>query len=236
MDLIYYNGEHSVTIGGKHSWMDWRLIPASKPVIAVPTVKTKTIEVPGAHGMLDLTTMLTGYPLYNNRQGSLQFIVDPGAWRWEEAFSDITTFLGGHIYQMVLDDDPEYYYEGRFWVSATQSDRSTNAITIGYDLHPYKRKPKMTKNFTLSSTPQTFTIDNCNEPIGIELKPTANGAKTITHWEYDMNGKSVGNGSTSFTANSSSTLSIGKWSTASKYVLTMTGTGTLTVQYQEARL
>ena len=57
------------------TWYDWNLIPVSRPVISPPECKTHYVDVPGSNGKLDLSTALTGYPLYENRTGSIEFIV-----------------------------------------------------------------------------------------------------------------------------------------------------------------
>ena len=66
---------HSITIGGKNTWDDWRLVPASRPVFNPPAQKVKTLEIPGGDGVIDLSQSLTGYPVYQNRTGSIEFIV-----------------------------------------------------------------------------------------------------------------------------------------------------------------
>ena len=40
----------------------------------------------------------------------------------------------------VLEDDPEYYYEGRFSVNSWKSDKTHSSITINYSVAPYKKK------------------------------------------------------------------------------------------------
>ena len=66
---------HSVTFGDKNTWDDWRLVPASRPVFNPPAQKVKTLEIPGGDGVIDLSQSLTGYPVYQNRTGSIEFIV-----------------------------------------------------------------------------------------------------------------------------------------------------------------
>lgn len=63
---------HSVFFGGKNTWDDWHIVPSSRPVIKPPTKKTNYLDIPGADGNLDLSEALTGYPVYNNREGSIE--------------------------------------------------------------------------------------------------------------------------------------------------------------------
>lgn len=129
---------HSITFGDKNTWDDWFLIPSSRPVFNPPEVKTSFLEVPGADGVIDLTTVLTGDVHYGSRTGSLEFIVDNGHREWFELYSDISDYLHGQKMRAVLEDDPSYYYEGRFTVNSWKSDKLHSLITIDYVVDPYK--------------------------------------------------------------------------------------------------
>lgn len=140
---------HSVTFGSKNTWDDWHLVPSSRPVFNPPTVKTKTLEIPGGNGVIDLSEALTGYPLYDNRTGSMEFIVVNDFYEpvkthreWHEVYSDIMNYLHGQRLSAYLEDDEEYYYEGRFAVNEWKSDKNYSTITIEYDVGPYKWKKK----------------------------------------------------------------------------------------------
>lgn len=130
---------HSITLGEMNTWDDWHLIPKSRPHINPPMVKTNYIEIPGADGILDLTTALSGRPRYKNRTGSWEFIVENGYKDWTVLYSEIMSYLQGQKLRCIFEDDPAYYYEGRFSVNAWKSDPSYSLITIDYDVFPYKR-------------------------------------------------------------------------------------------------
>ena len=129
---------HSITIGGKNTWDDWRLVPASRPVFNPPAQKVKTLEIPGGDGVIDLSQSLTGYPVYQNRTGSIEFIVMNDFKPWHMAYSDIMDYLHGQKLRAVLEDDPEYFYEGRFTINVWKSEKDWSRITIDYDVGPYK--------------------------------------------------------------------------------------------------
>ena len=96
---------HSITFGEKNTWDDWHLVPTSRPVFHPPAQKVKTIDVPGGDGVIDLSRALTGYPVYQNRTGSFEFIVPNGfePWEagrieqtpWHSVYSDIMDYLHG---------------------------------------------------------------------------------------------------------------------------------------------
>lgn len=129
---------HSITIGDKNTWGDWHLIPASRPLVNPPSVKTHFIDIPGGNGSIDLTESLGGKPTYKNRTGSWKFYVDNGYKEWSELYSEIMGYLHGQRKKAVLEDDPAYFYEGRFFVDSWNSDPYYSVITIGYNVNPYK--------------------------------------------------------------------------------------------------
>lgn len=130
---------HSLTIGGKNTWNDWHLIPTSRPLVNPPKVKTSLIDVPGSDGIIDLTESLTGRPTFDNRTGSWTFVADNDFMEWSTLYSDIMNYLHGRRMRVVLEDDPGYYYEGRFSVNAWKSDSYRSSIVIDYDVGPYKK-------------------------------------------------------------------------------------------------
>ncbi len=129
---------HSITFGNKNTWDDWRIVPASRPLFNPPAQKVKTLDIPGGDGIIDLSQSLTGYPVYQNRKGSVEFIVMNDFKPWHTAYSDIMDYLHGQYMRAVLEDDPEYFYEGRFTVNQWKSEKDWSRITIDYDVGPYK--------------------------------------------------------------------------------------------------
>lgn len=125
----------------KNTWEDWHLIPASRPTLPFPNQKTRTIDsIPNTNGNIDLSWSDVPYPVFENREDTFEFIYNPlyddTHKDWTELYSEIASFIHGRHLRMVLEDDPGYYYEGRFrvekWTSNTDGSGST--ITIGYSV------------------------------------------------------------------------------------------------------
>lgn len=135
---------HSIIFGEKNTWADWCLFPSSRPVINPPKPKTKYVDIPGADWQLDLSTVLTGDVAYGPREGSIEFIVDNGqlsdyrADKWFVLYSEILDYLHGKYLKATLEDDPDFYYEGRFTLNNWKSDSHNSKITIDYNLRPFK--------------------------------------------------------------------------------------------------
>lgn len=130
---------HSITIGEKNTWDNWHLVPSSRPLVAAPSVKTSYVSLPGGDGSLDLTEVLSGRPTYGRRSGSWEFVVMNDYGDWADRYSEIMAYLQGRIYNAVLDDDPDYYYRGRFSVNEWRSEPYYSRIVIDYNLDTYKR-------------------------------------------------------------------------------------------------
>lgn len=135
---------HSVTFGNKNTWDDWHLIPSPIPVFAIPEVNEKSIEIPGCNGLIDLTEILTGYTTYKNRTGSFTFYVANGYENWPNRFSEISNYLHGQYMRAILEDDPDYYYIGRFAVEEWSPGASHSMITIKYSVAPFKKPVQST--------------------------------------------------------------------------------------------
>jgi len=172
---------HGITIGNKHSYRDFHLIPSSPLVIAPPEPKTSYDDT--KDGEIDRTMMLRGEVKYENRKGSLEFTVlkrDGGL------YSEIMAYLHGKEYEAVLDDDPAFSYKGRFFVESYAPGRNFASITIGYILEPYKYKDYVTVDFnkakSKSFTPDTLFVT----PSTVTVSPTADLTKvTLTNLVRD---------------------------------------------------
>ena len=160
--------------GCYNTWDDFHLIPTSRPIIAPPSVKTNTIDLPGGNGVLDLSYSLTKCPLYDNRKGSLEFIVDPDQDTWINVYQKLSNYLDGRYRYMTLEDDPYWVYEGKFMVNDWQSDEHWSTITIDYDVKPYKR-------YILKTDPdQSLSTGRTKIPYYDELKSTFMGIGALS--------------------------------------------------------
>lgn len=139
---MYHSITFRKTVGSniitKNTWDDWHLIPASRPLVNPPSVKTSYVDIPGGDGALDLTESLSGRAMYGNRSGSWDFYVDNDHQDWTVLYSRIMEFLHGQTMEAVLEDDLAYYYEGRFSVNEWRSEKSYSRIIINYAVDPYK--------------------------------------------------------------------------------------------------
>ena len=147
-----YSGAHSVYFGDKNTWTNWFLIPDSRPVFNPPKQKTQYLDIPGASGSIDLSESLFPYPVFYDREGTMDFIVDNDHKAWHELYSEIMDYLHGRRMRARLEDDPNYYYEGRFSVNEWRSEESNSVISIDYRVEPYKRATAETQLISRTTT------------------------------------------------------------------------------------
>lgn len=132
------NSKHSEN-GFANTWHDWFIVPTSRPSINQPEVKEERLDLPGGNGDIDLTSVLTGYPVFKNRTGDLEFIAINTNENWALRYSKLASFLNGQKMYMILLDDPLWYYEGRFKVDNWTAGDSWSKVKVSYTLYPYKR-------------------------------------------------------------------------------------------------
>ena len=175
---------HSITFDNKNTWDDWCIIPENDVIIAPPAQKTNYIDIPGGNGSLDMSESLTGYPLYENRTGSITFIVvnssaslipNCNPIKWRNLVTNIMSYLHGKRRRMILEDDPTYYYEGRFNVESVESGEDFSRLTIGYNLDPYK--------LTVESTVGEWIWDTFNFQTGIITTRMFSRIDVTTDWK-----------------------------------------------------
>lgn len=134
---------HSVTFGDKNSYDEWRIVPTSRPVIAPPAVKKKTLEIPGANGVLDISSSLTGFPVFENRTGSIEFVV-LNDWDYDgvaEAAEDVetgeTAIYDHYKYDRFKWVDEEH--EINDWYEALKTIRVGDEFIVGLNVKLSKK-------------------------------------------------------------------------------------------------
>lgn len=128
---------HSITIQGYNTYDEWGLIPMKRPHVAQPPLKSKYVDIPAFDGEIDYTEVLTGRPAYGMREGSWEFWLRPQE-EWPNVYGDILQKIHGKNVNIILEDDPEWFYTGRVTVESFDTEDHNSKITIQYHLDPYK--------------------------------------------------------------------------------------------------
>ncbi len=212
----------------KNTYNDWYLVPSSRPVINPPEPKYNMIDIPGVNGSIDLTEVLTGDVSYSNRTGSIEFIVfNEKPMTWYNLYTQIMDFVQGQKVQIKLEEEPEYYYEGRVKVNAWQSGKNFSTISLDYNLDPYKyESTATTRTFTHSSnTTESATFTCGRMPVVPKFNLSGTGASMTVTFK-----------GTQYTLTAGEQAIAGIIFTEGTNTLTIAGKGTLTVTYRGGHL
>jgi hypothetical protein len=212
-----------ITFGNYHSFNDFQLILSSK-TIGTPSPKTETIDIPGGDGVLDLTEFF-GETKYSNRNLSFEFssVVSPSDFM--SLFSMVQNALHGKKMTITLDDDPGWYYIGRISVSEWKADRNIGKLTIDCDCEPYKKQSSPTVISKAVAGTEVISLPNSRKRTVPEVKIESGAGLNIAY--------GVGNvwdlGSGSYTLPELELVE-------GDNPVTVTGTGSITFTYTQAKL
>lgn len=137
---MYFNGRPlpGLLISGQDTYQTWEMIPTKRLHVVPPEPKTTYVDLPGANGGIDYTELLTGFPTYGYRKGSWEFLLIP-AENWPNVYQNLVETFHGKHHEIILQDDPNYYYTGRLKVNEWQSNAYNSLITIDYVLDPERK-------------------------------------------------------------------------------------------------
>ena len=153
-----------VIFDGLHSYYEWGLILTEKELKS-PDIKTHTVEIEGSNGVLDFTDFF-GAVKYENRQLSFKFIktnIVPDGFL--SLYSLVQDTLHGKKMQVILDDDPAYFYYGRVSINEWKSNKGIGEIVIEVDAEPFKQSITETTITRTVSGSASITLVNDKMPV-----------------------------------------------------------------------
>lgn len=203
-----------------HSWDDFHLIRTKKS-IGKAEIKKYEVNIEGADGVLDLTSYF-GEPKYKNRPLQFEFECIEDISTFDDLYSDIQNALHGQEAKIILDDDPEFYYEGRIDVGAWSTNKRIGSVSIKVDAKPYKLKlnPTVIENVVNGSA--TLSFENMRKNVVPTIYTTA--AINIVF------------GTSTFSLNAGTYVMPDMVFVEGTNTMTVTGTATVKVTYQEGGL
>lgn len=210
-----------ITFGTSHSFNSWGLYLTDKE-IGVPTPKTSKVDVEGADGELDYTEYF-GEVKFKNRKLKFTFETVPMTTaEFLELISDIQDDIHGKLLQVVLDDDPDYYYVGRALIADLSHKNAGAKLVIEVDAEPYKWKKNATR------VKQTVT--------GTSEIVLTNDRKTVVPTITTTASMTIGFEGGTASVNAGTFRLPQLQLVRGENKLTVTGTGDITFEYQEGRL
>lgn len=161
-----------VKFGDFHSYYEWGMILSEKELKS-PNVKTYTVELEGSNGVLDFTDFF-GAVKYENRKLTFKFIktnIVPDGFL--SLYSLVQDTLHGQKMQVILDDDPAYFYYGRVSINDWKSNKGIGEIVIEVDAEPFKQSVTKTVVTHTVSSSAGITLDNDKMPVVPTITTTA---------------------------------------------------------------
>ena len=212
---------NGVRFGDKHSIDDWDLLMTSKS-IGEAKPKTNYIQIEGRDSSLDLTEAL-GEVRFEDRDLSFEFDMFQSSSAWWELKKTISNYLNGRRLKVVLDQDPNYYYDARMQVDNFSHDKTVGHISISGVAKPYKYKKEVTVITHEVIAGNSYTFTNARKSVVPTLNLSANMTLKFNGISYSLN------------AGELKVLDI-KFVEGINTIEVTTGSGTLTATYQEADL
>ena len=166
-----------VKFDGLHSYYEWGLILAEKELKS-PDIKTHTVEIEGSNGVLDFTDFF-GAVKYENRKLSFKFIktnIVPDGFL--SLYSLVQETLHGKKMQVILDDDPAYFYYGRVSINDWKSNKGIGEIVIEVDAEPFKGKVQRSSHLASLCGKNLINLDT------IQVRSSGTWTKIETGYSY----------------------------------------------------
>lgn len=213
-----------VTFGDYHSYNDFALV-LSKAELESPAVKEVKQEIEGADSELDLTDFF-GEPKYNNVKHRFTFsTLAISGMEFVSLSSSIKNALHGKKVRIILDDDPNFYYMGRVFVSRFHNERQIGTVEIECDCEPYKLKLEKTVVSKAVNGTAAITLTNLRKRAVPEVQIT-----TTSSIRIEFQGSNIWDlGSGSYTLPELELVQ-------GDNVVTVTGIGTVQFSWQEGAL
>ena len=212
-----------ITFDDIHTYSDLNLILSASEI---PPAKPKTsyIDIPGADGSLDLTEA-NGEVKYYDRDLNFTFTIIPdSSVTFEEKRTEVINLLNGKVCKVTLDRDEDYYYYGRCSVNSYEADKNFHQIVISVKAKPYKFNHIITKrSFVLTATPTEVKIANSRKSVVPSITCTNNN--TVIGFKGGTYNLSAGN---------HKILDI--LFVEGNNLVTVSGSGTVTFEFQEGEL
>ena len=169
----------------KSAYYDWNIV-LTKAEIPLPTPKTSTVDIKGADGVLDLSEVLTGDILYNNRPIKLTFEMMDDTDYWD-LMTKISNYLHGQKIKFTLNNDEDYYYIGRATINQWECVKRKGKIVIQVDCEPYKYAVIETvRTVNVINQTKTVILSNSRKRVCPTLTVTGTITLTINGVDYNL--------------------------------------------------
>lgn len=137
---MYYSVTFIIDGVEKNTWDDWKMIPNTPPMIPPPEPNLSYVDIPGRRGgPLDLTGIPFNRMTYKRMTGSWTFYREPETPQTRiNTYEELVKYFTGKAGLLILEEDPNHYYQGRFSVAVPRTKIGPIEYTISFDLAPIR--------------------------------------------------------------------------------------------------
>nr|WP_289698171.1 hypothetical protein [Enterocloster clostridioformis] len=133
-----FTAGYGALINGKHTYRDLKLVIGNNDIVQTPAPKVNIIDIPGSSHRLDLTDTLTGRVEYEGRTLTFSFGIRTSRDSWPAVCRQVMLLYHGQKVKVILDTEPEYYYEGRAVIEDFDRVGTLGTFTMKVDADAYK--------------------------------------------------------------------------------------------------
>lgn len=214
-----------VQIGTYHTRTDFGLTLYDLE-LGMPEVKTSCKDLPLANGSIDLSEAVTGRPCYGTRTLRLYFAQeDRSPETWLLLCTQLASALHGRRMPITFGFDPNYYYMGRLACETDKKSFEVSLYTITAACEPYKYAHAVSG--TDISGGSTETIVNAGDNTVCPALTASAGGMTVS-----FNGEAAFSIPTAGSPTRIPELLL----LPGTNTVTVTGSGTLHLQWREEKL
>ena len=169
----------------KSAYYDWNIV-LTKASIPLPSIKTSSVDIKGANGILDLSEVLTGDVCYGNRDIKLTFAMMEDR-DYYSTMTDIANYLHGKKVTLKLSNDDEYFYSGRAVISMCEYSYGKSSLVITMSADPFKYSVTESNAFVnLNNETRSLVLPNKRMRVAPTLVVTGSVTMTFEGKTYTL--------------------------------------------------
>lgn len=153
----------------KHTYKDFGLLMTDRKIGHAP-LKKKQINVPWRDGILEYT-QIGGRTYYDNRELSYTFKIQDEE-KYQQIHSEFSEYAHGKILRIKDDEYPSYYFYGICDVGDLSKDKKNRKFTLTVDAEPYR--------YSFSSSTEDILWDDVYFPTTVFREIGTKGVITVT--------------------------------------------------------
>lgn len=120
-----------------HTLIQWKSV-LNECKISLPDVEQFSVDIPGRNGIVDLSEVLAGHPVYKTRELTVVLTKMCFGREWKQFVKEVSDFLHGKVMYIMPDSIMGAFYKGRCVVTADRIDQIHGTVTITAVCDPFR--------------------------------------------------------------------------------------------------